>query len=201
MDVTAERVRKLRDATGAGIMDCKRALAETRGEFEKAIVWLRERGIAKAAKRADRDAREGAVASYIHMGGKVGVLVEVNCETDFVARNARFQELCKDICLQVCSAAPKWIRREDVPAELVEAERHIYKRQAAELGKPAPMCEKIAEGRLNKWFQEVCLLEQPFIKDSARTMEEVIKEFSGTVGEKIEVRRFSRFERGEALES
>lgn len=200
MAITAGDVKALRDATGAGMMDCKKALNENGGDFEKAVAWLREKGMASAAKRQDRSASEGAVTSYVHMGGKVGVLAEINCETDFVARGEEFQTLCKDICLQICSAAPKWVRREEVPQDAIDAETAIYKAQAAETGKPEAVCQKIAEGKLNKWFQDVCLLEQPFVKDPDKTIEQLVKELSGKVGEKMDVRRFARFERGEGIE-
>jgi elongation factor Ts len=199
MAITAQSVKDLRDATGAGMMDCKKALNESGGDFDKAVVWLREKGMASAAKRSDRDASQGAVTSYIHMGGKIGVLAEINCETDFVARGEKFQAFCKDVCLQICSASARWARREDVPAEAIAAEKDIYVKQAAETGKPANVCEKIAEGKLNKWYETVCLLEQPFVKDPDRTIEELAKELSGLVGEKIDIRRFVRFELGEAL--
>ncbi|GMV93942.1 MAG: hypothetical protein AMXMBFR82_37200 [Candidatus Hydrogenedentota bacterium] len=199
MAITAQAVKDLRDATGAGMMDCKKALNESDGDFDKAVTWLREKGMASAAKRADRTASEGAVTSYIHMGGKIGVLAEINCETDFVARGDKFQAFCKEVCLQICSASPKWVRREDVPESAIAAEKDIYVKQAAETGKPANVCEKIAEGKLNKWYETVCLMEQPFVKDNDRTMEELAKELSGLVGEKIDVRRFVRFELGEAL--
>ncbi len=199
MAISAQAVKDLRDATGAGMMDCKKALNESEGDFDKAVVWLREKGMASAAKRADREASQGAVTSYIHMGGKIGVLAEVNCETDFVARGDKFQEFCKDVCLQICSATPRWVKREDVPEDAIAAEKEIYVKQAAETGKPANVCEKIAEGKLNKWYQTACLLEQPFVKDTDRTIEELMKELSGLVGEKIDVRRFARFELGEAL--
>lgn len=199
MAITAQAVKDLRDATGAGMMDCKKALNESDGDFDKAVTWLREKGMASAAKRADRTASEGAVTSYIHMGGKIGVLAEINCETDFVARGEKFQEFCKEVCLQICSASPKWVRREDVPESAIAAEKDIYVKQAAETGKPANVCEKIAEGKLNKWYETVCLMEQPFVKDNDRTIEELTKELSGLVGEKIDVRRFVRFELGEAL--
>jgi len=200
MAVAVQDVKKLREATGAGMMDCKKALTETNGDFDKAVTVLREKGIASAAKRADRAAAEGAVCSYIHMGGKFGVLAEVNCETDFVARGEEFKALCKDICMHICSAAPRWVRREDVPQTAVAAELEIYTKQAAETGKPQNICEKIAQGKLNKWFKDVCLLEQPFVKDPDKTVEQLVKEFSGTVGEKIDIRRFVRYERGEGIE-
>lgn len=199
MQITSDMVKSLREATGAGMMDCKAALKETSGSFDEAVKWLREKGMASAAKREDRAANQGAVASYIHMGGKIGVLVEVNCETDFVARTDQFQEFCRNLCLHICSAAPRWIQREDVPADIVAAEKAIYMKQAAETGKPATVCEKIAEGKLNKWFQEVCLLEQPFVRDSDKTIEQLMKELSGALGEKVAVRRFARFQLGEAI--
>ena len=199
MAITAQAVKELREATGAGMMDCKKALSEANGDFDKAVTWLREKGMASAAKRADKTASEGAVTSYIHMGGKIGVLAEINCETDFVARGEKFQEFCKNVCLQICSAAPRWVRREDVPAEAIAAEKDIYVKQAAETGKPANVCEKIAEGKLKKWYETACLLEQPFVKDPDRTIEQLMKELSGLVGEKIDIRRFARFQLGEGL--
>lgn len=199
MAITAQTVKELREATGAGMMDCKQALNESSGDFNKAVAWLREKGMASAAKREDRDAREGAVTSYIHLGGKIGVLVEVNCETDFVARGEKFQQFCKDLCMHISFADPKWMRREDVPAEVVAGEKDIYMKQAAETGKPANVCEKIAEGKLNKWYESVCLLEQKFIRDSERSIEELAKELSGLVGEKIQIRRFVRFQLGESI--
>jgi elongation factor Ts len=200
MAVTAADVKRLREATGAGMMDCKKALGETDGDFDKAVTWLREKGIAAAAKRADRTASEGTVASYIHMGGKIGVLVEINCETDFVAKTDDFQDFCKDVCLQICSTAPRWIRREDACQEAVDAEKQVYMNRAKEMGKPEKMLEKIADGMLNKWFKEVCLLEQEFVKNNDFTIEQITKELSGKLGEKIEVRRFVRFQLGESAE-
>jgi elongation factor Ts len=200
MSFTAKDVQNLREATGAGMMDCKKALGESGGDLEKAIAWLREKGMAKAAKRGNRVAAEGAVFAYIHMGGKYGVLAEINCETDFVARGEEFQQLCKDICLHICSANPRWVRREDVPAEAIAAEKEIYVKQAAETGKPQNICEKIAEGKLNKWFAEVCLLEQPFIRDQDKTIQQLITELSGKCGEKIDIRRFVRWQLGEGIE-
>ncbi|GMU91240.1 MAG: hypothetical protein AMXMBFR4_02980 [Candidatus Hydrogenedentota bacterium] len=199
MAITAQTVKELREATGAGMMDCKQALNESSGDFDKAVAWLREKGMASAAKREDRDAREGAVTSYVHLGGKIGVLVEVNCETDFVARGEKFQQFCKDLCMHISFANPKWMRREDVPADVVASEKEIYVKQAAETGKPANVCEKIAEGKLNKWYESVCLLEQRFIRDSERSIEELAKELSGLVGEKIQIRRFVRFQLGESI--
>lgn len=197
MSFTAKEVKALRDATGAGMMDCKKALTENNGDMDEAQKWLREKNLASAAKRAGRDASEGAIVSYIHLGGKVGVLVEVNCETDFVAKTDNFQQLCKDICLQVCSASAQWVRREDVPQEAVEAEKAIYTKQAEEMGKPSDIAAKIAEGKLSKWYKEACLEEQEFVKDPDRTIDELVRELSGTVGEKISIARFVRFQLGE----
>jgi elongation factor Ts len=184
------------------MMDCKRALEANGGEFDKAVVWLREKGMASAAKRVGRTASEGAVASYIHMGGKIGVLVEVNCETDFVARTDDFQAFCKDVCLQIASQSPRFLQREEVPEEVVAEERQIALAQAQEAGKGKPenVLVKIAEGRLNKWFQEACLMEQPFVREPEKTMEQLTKELSGKLGEKIAVRRFVRYQLGEGIE-
>ncbi|MBN2310822.1 MAG: translation elongation factor Ts [Candidatus Hydrogenedentes bacterium] len=203
MAFTAQDVKKLRESTGAGMMDCKKALTETDGDFEKATVWLREKGIASAAKRADRVASQGAVCSYIHMGGKIGVLVEVNCETDFVARCDDFQTFCKDICLQVCSASPRWVSRDEVPQAAADAEKQIYVARAKETGKPEKVLDRIADGMLKKWYEEVCLLEQAFVKhdEFEGTIEELTKQLSGKVGEKIEIRRFARFQLGEGVEA
>ncbi|MDZ4861423.1 MAG: translation elongation factor Ts [Candidatus Hydrogenedentes bacterium] len=198
-EVTAKMVKDLRESTGAGMMDCKQALSEAAGDYDKAVIWLREKGMASAAKRADRDAGEGAVFSYIHLGGKIGVMVEINCETDFVARGEKFQQFGKDVCMHISFADPKWLRREDVPGDAMTAEKDIYVKQAAESGKPANICEKIADGKMKSWYETVCLLEQPFIKDKDRTIEEIMKELSGLVGEKIQVRRFARFQLGEGL--
>lgn len=196
---TAKDVKDLRDQTGAGMMDCKKALMETGGNVEQAVTWLREKGIASAAKRAGRVASEGAVSSYIHMGGKIGVLVEINCETDFVARCDDFQEFVKDVCLQIASASPLWVTREEVPQEEIEKEKHVYLKRVEESGKPEKIWDKIVEGMVNKWYSEVCLLEQTFVKDDKKTIESLMKELSGKVGEKIDVRRFVRFELGEGL--
>ena len=201
MAISAQAVKDLREKTGAGMMDCKKALNETDGDLDNAMTWLREKGIASAAKRAGRVAAEGAVFSYIHMGGKIGVLAEINCETDFVARGELFQQLGKDVCLQICSASPQWIRRDEVSAEVLQAEKEIYMTQARESGKPENIVEKIAEGKLRKFYEENCLLEQKFVKDPDRSIEELVKELSGKIGEKIEVRRFERFLLGEGIET
>lgn len=200
MAITASDVKSLRESTGAGMMDCKKALTESGGDMDKAVVWLRERGIAKAAKRGDKVAAEGAVHSYIHMGGKVGVMAEINCETDFVARGDEFQNLCKDICLQICSTAPLAVTRDELDPEVVAAEKELYIKQAAETGKPEAICEKIADGKLKKWFSEVCLMDQGFVKDPDRTIDQLATELSGKVGEKITVRRFTRYQLGEGIE-
>ena len=201
MAISAKDVKELRTATGAGMMDCKKALKECDGDYEKSVIWLREKGIAAAAKRQGAEAKEGAVASYIHMGGKIGVMAEVNCETDFVARGELFQQLCKDICLQICSANPRWISSAQASQEEMEAEKAIYLVQAKESGKPENVQEKMVEGRIGKWLKANSLLDQPFVKSPDVTMDNLIKELSGKVGEKIEVRRFARYELGEALDS
>ncbi len=195
--ISAQAVKELRERTGAGMMECKGALTEAGGDLEAAIDILRAKGAAKAAKRADREAREGAVGSYIHMGGKIGVLVEVNCETDFVARNDAFQALVRDIAMHIAAAAPVAIRREDFPAELVERERNVYREQMKESGKPEQIWDKIVDGKLEKFFAEQALLEQPFVKNPDLTMGQIITEAASKTGEKIEVRRFTRFALGE----
>ena len=200
MAISAKDVANLREQTGAGMMDCKKALNETNGDFDAAVTWLREKGMASASKRAGKTASEGAVASYIHLGGKIGVLVEVNCETDFVARGEPFQELCKDICLQICSANPRWVRREEVPQSVIAEEMEIYKSQARGTGKPENILEKIAAGKMSKFYEENCRVEQKFVKDPDKSIEDLIKELSGKVGEKIDVRRFARFVLGEGIE-
>ncbi len=197
---TAQDVVKLRASTGAGMMDCKKALTESDGDFDKAVIWLREKGIAAAAKKADRIAAEGAVGSYIHMGGKIGVLVEINCETDFVARSEQFLTLLKDISMQIAATNPRYVRIEDVPVEEVEKEKEILTQQSLNEGKPANVVEKMVEGRIHKFYKEICLLEQEFVKDNSKTVKEVINEAVLALGEKINVRRFVRFEMGEGLE-
>jgi len=199
-DVSAVQVRELRDKTGAGMMDCKRALAESAGDIEKAVVYLREKGLAAAAKRSGRAASEGQVGSYIHAGGKIGVLIEVNCETDFVARTPQFQGLVKDLAMQVAAANPRFVRREDVAPEVLEAERGIYRVQASESGKPAQVIDKIIDGKVEKFFADVCLLEQPFIKEPQRTVGQLVTDAIAQLGENIVVRRFARFQLGEMTE-
>ncbi len=200
-EVSAAQVRDLRDKTGAGMMDCKRALAESDGDLEKAVVYLRQKGLAAAAKRSARVASEGQVGSYIHAGGKIGVLIEVNCETDFVARTPEFQGLVKDLAMQVAAANPRWVRREEIPADTVEAERNIYRAQASGSGKPAPVIEKIVDGKVEKFFADTCLLEQPFIKEPQRTVGQLVTDAIGKIGENIVVRRFARFQLGELTEA
>ena len=190
--ITAEMVKELRTLTGAGMMDCKKALVETGGDKEKAINLLREKGLASAAKRAGRIAAQGVVDSYIHMGGKVGVLVEVNCETDFVARNEEFKDFVRDICLQVAATNPLYLSRENVPAAVIEEEKEILRKQALREGKPEKIVEKIIGGRIEKYFQENCLLEQPFIKDDKKTIQELLTEKMAKIGENIIIRRFMR---------
>ena len=178
----------------------QKALTETNGDFDKAVVYLREKGMAAAAKKADRIAAEGAVTSYIHMGGKIGVLVEVNCETDFVARSDNFQALCKDIAMQIAASNPKYIRREEVPAEVVASEREIALQQAINEGKKPEFADKIVNGRIEKFYKEVCLMEQEFVKDPSKDVTQVLNEAVLQIGEKITVRRFVRYEMGEGLE-
>jgi elongation factor Ts len=198
MDVNANLVRELRDKTGAGVMDCKRALAESRGDLEQAARWLREKGIAQAAKRAGRLASEGSVGAYIHAGGKLGVLLEVNCESDFVAKTPEFQTLVKELAMQIAAQNPRWVRREQLPPEIIEQERQIYASQS--VGKPEAVIAKIVEGKLEKFYREVVLEEQAWVRDPNRTIRELLGEYTGRLGEKIEVRRFVRFQLGENLD-
>ena len=199
-EISASAVKELREKTGAGMMDCKRALAEVGGDFAKAEEVLRKKGLAAAAKRAGRVASEGAVASYIHMGGKIGVLVEVNCETDFVARTEGFQTLVKDLAMQIAAAAPQYVRREEVPPAVVGKELEIARSQAKEQKKPDPVVEKIAQGKLEKFYKEFVLLEQAFVKDDKKSIQDVLTEAVAKIGENIQVRRFARFVLGEGLE-
>jgi elongation factor Ts len=195
--ISAQAVKELRERTGAGMMECKGALTESGGDMEAAIDILRARGAAKAAKRAEREAREGAIGSYIHMGGKIGVLVEINCETDFVARNDAFQQLVRDIAMHVAAANPVAIRREDFPAEMVERERAVYREQVRESGKPEHIWDKIVDGKIDKFYADQALLEQPYVKNPDQTVGQLITEVSSKTGEKIEVRRFTRYGLGE----
>ena len=195
--ISADRVRQLREKTGAGMMECKKALVESGGDFDAAIEALRKSGIARAENRSGRAAREGLVESYIHPGGRVGVLIEVNCETDFVARTAEFRELVRNLAMQVAAGGAEFVRREDVPAERVAAERKILAAQLEGEKKPANILEKIVDGRLNKFFGEICLLEQPYIRDDKVTVANLVQEATSKTGENIVVRRFSRFRLGE----
>jgi elongation factor Ts len=198
MAITAEAVKALRELTGAGMMDCKRALEETGGDVERAVALLRERGIASAAKKAGREAREGLVGSYIHIGGKVGVLIEVNCETDFVARTDDFQKLVHDLAIQVAGLAPLYVDVEDIPADALEAKKVALLADPAVQSKPEAVREKIVDGQLKKWYRDVCLLEQPF-RDEERSVRDLVTEKIATIGENIRVRRFARFALGEEL--
>lgn len=196
-DIASELVKQLRDKTGAGMMDCKRALEETKGDMEAAIDFLRKKGAATAAKRADRETNQGVVEAYIHAGGRIGSMVELNCETDFVAKTPDFKALAHDIAMQIAAMTPLYIRKEDVPQDVLAKEIEIYKQQAVNEGKPPHIAEKIAQGRLEKYYQEVCLMEQSFIKDSGKTIRDLIDEATGKVGERIGIRRFHRYHLGE----
>jgi elongation factor Ts len=200
MQITAQMVKELRERTGAGMMDCKWALGEAGGNMEKAIDLLRKKGLAAAAKKAGRVAAEGAVGSYIHAGGKIGVLVEVNCETDFVARTDQFQELVRDIAMHIAAAEPRFIRREEVTAEDLERERAIFREQALASGKPEAVVDRIVTGKLEKYYAEYVLLEQPFVKDPDKTVGQLVQERIAKIGENIVVRRFARFRLGEGVE-
>jgi elongation factor Ts len=200
MEVNATAVKELRERTGAGIMDCKKALAETGGSLDKAVDYLRQKGLAAAAKRADRVATDGAVGAYVHPGGKIGVLVEINCETDFVARTTEFQALLKDMAMQIAAASPRFVRREDVSAEESEKEKAIYRQQALESGKPEKVVEKIVEGKMERFYSEVCLLEQPFIKEPERKVSDIVNDAAARLRENIQIRRFARYNLGEATQ-
>ncbi len=197
-EISAGAVKELREHSGAGFMDCKRALQATDGDVAKAVDWLREKGLAAAAKKADRVASEGAVVSYIHQGGRVGVLLELNCETDFVARTEEFQALGRDLAMQVAAARPTWVRRDEVPAALLEHEREVLRRQALAEGKPERIVDQMVQGRMRKFYEENCLLDQPFIRDSDRTVEARVQEAIARLGENIVPRRFARFQLGDA---
>ena len=197
MAVTADDVKKLRQMTGAGVMDCKNALKETDGDVEKAVELLRKKGIAKADKKAGRETKEGLIDAYIHPGSKLGVLVEINCETDFVAKTDDFKTFVRDIAMQIAAANPMVVRREELPQDVIDREMAIYKTQAENEKKPAHIAEKIATGRMEKFYQEVVLMEQSFVKDSDKTIEQLLKETIGRIGENITIRRFSRFQLGE----
>ncbi len=196
----ANDIKELRAATGAGMVDCQKALKESDGNMEKAIAYLREKGIAAAAKKSSRIAAEGVVGSYIHMGGKIGVLVEVNCETDFVAKSEQFQTLVRDIAMQIAAAKPEYVRIEEVPADAVEKEKEILTAQSLNEGKPAAVVEKMVQGRIKKFYQDICLMEQAFVKDPSKTITDVMNEAILKIGEKLTIRRFVRYEMGEGLQ-
>jgi elongation factor Ts len=200
MEINASSVKELREKTGAGVMDCKKALAESAGDMEKAVDYLRQKGLAAAAKKMGRVAAEGLVGAYIHAGGKIGVLVELNCETDFVARTEEFQALLKDVAMQVAAANPRYVRPDEVPQEELEREREIYRCQALDSGKPEKVVDKIVQGKMDRFFSEVCLLEQPFIKDPDRKVGELIQETIAKLKENVQVRRFARYHVGENVE-
>ena len=199
MEVNAAIVKELREKTGAGFMDCKKALAECAGDVDKAVDFLRQKGLAAAAKKASRLAADGAVGAYVHPGGKIGVLVELNCETDFVARTAEFQNLLKDMAMQIAAANPRYVRKEDVASEDLDKERDLYRRQAQESGKPEKVVEKIVDGKMERFYSEVCLLDQAFIKDPDRKVSAVINDAVARLGENIQVRRFARYHLGEGI--
>ncbi len=194
------QIKTLRQRTGAGILDCKKALTEADGDIDAAIDWLRAKGIANAAKKSTLLASEGLVGSYIHANGKIGVLLEVNCETDFVALNDNFKDLVRDLAMHIAAASPDYVSRDEVPADVASKEKEIQLARTVEEGKPAQIAEKIVEGRMNKWFQDVCLLEQKFVKDDEKTVDQVVQDAIATIGENIKVRRFSRYVLGEGLE-
>lgn len=198
--ITAQSVKALRDKTGAGMMDCKKALTECGGDEEKAVAWLREKGLSKAQKRAGRATSEGVIGSYIHNTGKIGVIVEIKCETDFVARSDKFQEFARNVAMQIAATNPVCVSPDQVPAELLEKEKEIFKNQAMQEGKPANIAEKIVEGRIKKYYKEICLLEQPFIKDDKLTIQDLINELVGVLGENIQIGRYTRLALGEDAE-
>jgi elongation factor Ts len=200
MSISASQIKELRGKTGAGILDCKKALGAVDGDFEKAVDWLRTKGIAKAAKKSTRAATEGSVFSYIHGGGRLGVLLEVNCETDFVARGDVFQTFVKDVSMHIAAASPSWVRREDAPADEVSREKAIFLQQAMDSGKPEHIAEKMVVGKLNKYYAENCLLEQAWVKDDSKTIEQLQTEVVTQTGENVRIRRFTRWSLGEGLE-
>ena len=197
--ISANLVKELRERTGAGMMDCKKALTETNGDTEKAIEYLREKGLSAAAKKAGRIATEGVIETYIHGGGRIGVMLELNCETDFVAKTDDFKELAKDIAMHIAAAKPEFLRPEEVPAEELEKEKSILRAQALNEGKPEKIVDKMVEGRIAKYFKDVCLMEQPFVKDPDKTVSQLITEKIAKIGENISVRRFIRYELGEGM--
>ena len=200
MEVTATLIKDLRERTGAGMSDCKKALTEVGADMDKAIDYLRAKGLAKAAKKAGREATEGAVVSYIHAGGRIGVLLEVNCETDFVARNDDFQSFTKSVAMQIAAMNPQFVRKEEVSEDVIARERGVLLAKAKESGKPEPVVQKMVEGQISKWMKEICLLDQPFVKDPDKTIDQIQQELIAKIGENIKIRRFVRFELGEGLE-
>lgn len=201
MGISAKQVKELREMTGAGMMDCKKALVETDGDIDKAVEFLRTKGMASAEKKAGRIASEGAVGSYIHMGGRIGVLVEVNCETDFVGKSDKFQELVRNVAMQIAAANPTYVSSEEIPADELEREKRLFKEQALEEGKPEKVVDKIVEGRIKKYYEQVCLLNQPYIRaEGKETVQDIVTTAVAEIGENIKVRRFVRFELGEGLE-
>ncbi len=198
MEISAQQVKELREATGAGVLECRKALQATNGDFEKAVAYLRERGLAAAAKKAGREAKDGVVELYSHGGGRVGVMVEVNCETDFVARTEQFRTFAHDLALHIAAANPRYLDAADVPAEVLDGERTIARNRALQEGKPEKVVDKIVEGRIEKFYQEVCLLKQPFVKDEGLTVADLLKQTIAAIGENVIIRRFARWELGEA---
>ena len=198
--ITASMVKELRERTGVGMMDCKRALQDSNGDMEKAIELLRERGLASAAKKAGRIAAEGIVDSYIHGGGRIGVLVEVNCETDFVAKTDEFKTFVRDIAMHIAATNPQYVSRDQIPQEILEKEKEILRAQAINEGKPEKIADRMVAGRIEKYIKEICLMEQPFVKDPDKTVQQVLQELIAQIGENITIRRFVRFERGEGIE-
>ena len=201
MAITAEQVKQLRDKTGAGMMECKAALTEANGNMEEAVTILRKRGLAQAAKRAGRATAQGVIGSYIHMGGRIGVLIEVNCESDFVARTEDFNNLVKEVAMHIAAADPKWVRREDVPADAIEKEKAIYRAQMENSGKPANVLDKIIEGKLGSFYSQFVLLDQPSIRDGSLTVSQVVAQASAKTGENIQISRFVRYRMGEGAEA
>ena len=200
MAITAAQVKELREATGVGMMECKKALTETNGDMEKAMEWLRKKGIASAEKKSGRVAAEGVVEAYIHMGGKIGVMVEVNCETDFVAKTPEFKAFVRDIAMHIAAANPSYLNRDEVPAEILDKEREILRAQALNEGKPEKIVDRMVEGRIEKYYKEVCLLDQQFVKDGDKSIKALMAEVAKETGATLDVVRFTRFERGEGSE-
>ena len=200
VEITANMIKDLRERTGAGMSDCKKALTEVGGDIDKAIDYLRTKGLAKAAKKAGREATEGAVVSYIHGGGRIGVLVEINCETDFVARNEDFQAFTRDVALQIAAMNPQFVRKDEVSQDVIDRERDVLVAKAKETGKPDPVVQKMVDGQITKWLKEICLLDQSWVKDPDKTIDQVQQELIAKIGENIKIRRFVRFELGEGLE-